>query len=182
MRPSAADCLSLPFFFGRPSPRNSSTMHLDFRSAPKVISAGPERDPDIPSGLAPAAARLCHLKLRPELGLVEAELTERLSDFGTGVFLQLHGEWPGYSEVHTLTSAMATCRARKMGITQSGGHHVRPAAPLPSRRLGHRPIVADHGEVWSGGIGIDQADANEHLGTANLPASGRTSKIEVTPA
>lgn len=41
--------------------------------------------------------------------------------------------------------------------------------PGPWSRLGHRLIVADHGtglpicEIWSGSVGIEQADANERL-------------------
>lgn len=60
-----------------------------------------------------------------------------------------------------------------MCTTASGKHAHIPNSPRftpgPWRRLSHRLIVADHGselpicDVWSGGVGIEQADANENL-------------------
>ncbi|MCK0507369.1 hypothetical protein [Aromatoleum anaerobium] len=59
-----------------------------------------------------------------------------------------------------------------MRSTATGTHaHTRipPFHPGPWRRLGHRLIVAAHGaelpvcEVLPGGVGIEQADANQRL-------------------
>jgi len=71
------------------------------------------------------------------------------------------------------TSRMNRQQKRTMRNIASGTHAHTPNAPRftlgPWRRLSQRVIVADHGaelpicEVWSGGVGIEQADANQRL-------------------